>query len=362
MMAVQFPTKGALLLGTLSQQELVRELVRLVDECEAFSVFRKRNAEELQKVRQLRHLLRDQADDLNKEYVRHNLGQKRLRLVDEWLKGAGRMTKVVSVLNMKGGVGKTTLTYNLAWYAAYKKAYKVLVVDLDPQSNLTQYFMGDDGYEEFLDQGKPSIVEIFEQGAKNAEGIIQVVSEWDDGSLIHLVPAKLELSKTLKNPTTKERRLARFLAGIKEEYDMVLIDCPPTDSILTVAAYLASDFVVIPVKPERLATIGLPLLAGAMEAFNEDNKGEHEIQVAGIIFNDVDPNEPPEERTSKKFVAKFAQQYNWKVFENPVRTSRAYVSGSRQGKPVFLTSRVRDYVMKEFYEVGDEFLGSVGLE
>ncbi|WP_261303976.1 ParA family protein [Paenibacillus andongensis] len=272
------------------------------------------------------------------------------------------MPKVISMLNMKGGVGKTTLTYNLAWYAAYKKMYKVLVVDLDPQSNLTQIFMGGDGYREYLESSRQSIVDIFENSSKVTTAIIHSVDEWTDGSLLHLIPARAELAKTLKNPTTKEHKLRRFLAKFKSNYDLILIDCPPTDSILSVASYLASDSLIIPVKPEKLAIIGLPLLKGSIEDFNEDNEGEYKISVSGIIFNNVEAGDIPENRISKKEVLAFAKENNWHVFDNEVRESKTYVNGIREGKPMFKDTRARGHITEEFYAVGDEFLRSVGIE
>ncbi|OIJ09309.1 hypothetical protein BKP35_16695 [Anaerobacillus arseniciselenatis] len=272
------------------------------------------------------------------------------------------MAKVVSFLNMKGGVGKTTLTYNLAWYAAHNKHHKVLVIDLDPQSNLSQSFMGDEGYQQFLENNDESVIDVFEisRGEFNDE-IIHIVEEWTDGSLIHIVPSKIELSRTLKNPTMKEHKLRKFVNTVKENYDLVLIDCPPTDSILSVASYLSSDSLIIPVKPEKLAIIGLPLLESSIAEFNNDYRGEFEINVAGIIFNNVEMGDPPESRISKREVRAIAEENDWYVFENEVRTSKAYVNAIREGKPMFHASRVREHVMEEFYVVGDEFLQRIGL-
>ena len=344
-----------------SQQELVKALVVLIDECSSFSVFARRSATELEKIRKLRKMIHEYWDDLQKEYVRYNLGQKRLKLIDEWLRGDGSMTKVVSMLNMKGGVGKTTLTYNLSWYSAYKKNFKILAIDLDPQSNLTQLFLGDSGYEKFLDDGDLSIVDVFEKHTQAPEDVIREVYNWDDGSCIHILPSKLELSTTLKNPTSKERRLAKFIGKIKKEYDLIIIDCAPTDSILTVASYLASDFVIIPAKLERLSAIGLPLLNRSLTEFNEEYAGEHKVEVAGIIFNDVIPNSSKENRISAQKVEKFTDTVKWKVFSNRVRRSDSFLTGNSEGKPLFLASHTRDFVIKEFDSVGLEFLSSVGL-
>ncbi|MBA9085983.1 chromosome partitioning protein [Fontibacillus solani] len=346
----------------LSQSELVKKLALLVDECSTFSIFAKRSATELRKIKELRYYLDNFSQELQKEYVRYNLGQKRLRLIQKWIEGDDGMTKVVSMLNMKGGVGKTTLTYNLTWYAAYKKNFKILTVDLDPQSNLSQLFLGDEGYEQFLENDEPSIVDVFEKHNQDPEEVIQEIHNWDDGSMIHIVPSKLELSTTLKNPTSKERRLAKFLNKVKSRYDLIIIDCAPTDSILTVASYLASDFVIIPAKLERLSAIGLPLLNRSLTEFNEEYTGEHKVEVAGIIFNDVNPGNAKENRTSIQKVESFTNVVNWKVFTNKVRRSASFLAGNSEGKPIFQASNARDYVIKEFDDVGQEFLSSVGLK
>src|SRR5947209_5127638 len=114
------------------------------------------------------------------------------------------------MINMKGGVGKTTLCFNLAWYAAWQHTLRVLAIDLDPQSNLSQYFMGAEGYLEYISRDDPTVVEVFEQfslptGTRTAPApvdptrLIQRLHEWNDGSLLHLIPSRLELAWTLKN-------------------------------------------------------------------------------------------------------------------------------------------------------------------
>ena len=181
------------------------------------------------------------------------------------------MSIVVSFVNMKGGVGKTTLATQVA-HAADKADYKTLAVDLDPQSNLSQSLMTPKKYVKHLQEKKPTIVQIFDRYAPPSyehnsptpldinDVIIKKAGYWRDSSL-DLLPSRLELAHTLKNPTGKERRLAKALSRVSDKYDLIIIDCAPTESILTDAAYFASRYVLVPVKPEFLATIGLPLLA-----------------------------------------------------------------------------------------------------
>ena len=281
------------------------------------------------------------------------------------------MTVAVSLINMKGGVGKTTLAFNLAWYSAWRKNLRVLAIDLDPQANLSQYFMGAEEYLAYLNADKGTVVEIFEQfsapkqkkGAPTAlkpDDIVHHLHKWDDGSLLDLIPSRLELAWTLKNPTEKSNLLPQFIAKISGNYDLILIDCAPTESILTTAAYRSSRYVVVPVKPEFLATIGLPLLARSLAEFKLMHE-HHALDMAGIIFNDIRrSNTPPEQKKSRLDVKKLAATFGWPVFDEVAHHSDSYPAGSRQGLPIFRTDYARDYVKGEFAEVADKFLTSVG--
>ncbi len=97
--------------------------------------------------------------------------------------------------------------------------------------------------------------------------ILKDVGYYWNTSTLDLIPSRLELASSLKNPTGKERRLAKEIAKISDDYDLIIIDCAPTESILTEAAYFASRYALVPVKPEFMATIGLPLLARSIEEF-----------------------------------------------------------------------------------------------
>jgi chromosome partitioning protein len=274
---------------------------------------------------------------------------------------------------MKGGVGKTTLAFNLAWASAWRANLRVLGVDLDPQANLSQYFMGAEKYLNYLNADKGTVVEIFEQfsAPKPKKGaptlldpskVIHHLYKWDDGSLLDLIPSRLELAWTLKNPTEKAHLLPQFLAKISGNYDLILIDCAPTESILTTAAYRSSRFVAVPVKPEFLATIGLPLLARSLEEFKLMHQ-DQALDMAGIIFNDIRrSNTPPEQTKSCADVKKLAATFGWPVFEEAAHHSDSYPAGSRQGLPIFLTDYARNYVKGEFVAVANKFLASVGAK
>ena len=281
------------------------------------------------------------------------------------------MAITVSLINMKGGVGKTTITFNFSWYSAWEAGLKVLVIDLDPQANLSQYFMGAKGYLKFLEQNKGTVVEIFEQfSAPNKtkgspalvspDTVIHRLKSWKDGSLLDIIPSRLELAWTLKNPTEKAQLLPQFLSKISDRYNLIIIDCAPTESILTTAAYRSSRFIVVPVKPEFLATVGLPLLARSIEE-HKIKYQDQELEMAGIVFNGGRRNPSPEQRNSYQDVTSLAKDYKWNIFEHKAYYSDSYPAGSRASTPIFLTNKAREYVRGDFKKVGVDFLTSIGL-
>jgi len=282
------------------------------------------------------------------------------------------MTAVsVSFINMKGGVGKSTLAAQLA-HAADRKKLRILAVDLDPQANLSQALMGAKSYVQYINANKPTIVNIFEQylaptaaspspqKAEIHDVIIKGVG-FKSNSQLDLIPSRLELSNTLKNPTSKERRLAKALSKISADYDLIIIDCAPTESILTEAAYHASRYVLVPVKPEFLATIGLPLLANSINNFKSENN-DHALDICGIVFNhSSDYSSGPEKKQSTNEVKTEAIKNNWHVYDTHIFYSRSYAKAAREGTPISYTSYVRWEVTKQFSAFAQEFFDSVGI-
>ncbi|MGF1933145.1 MAG: ParA family protein [Nostoc sp. ChiQUE02] len=280
------------------------------------------------------------------------------------------MAKKVSIINMKGGVGKSTLTVNLAWhFAAYTHwAKKILVVDLDPQFNASQYLLGVSKYKTILNQGKPTTWDILEQNTRTPTGLSRII---DPHKLIHnvvtfvtdskidLVPSRLELAFSLKNPAQKEKQLSKILAKIENSYDLILIDCAPTESVLTTAAYLASDYLLVPVKPEYLAAIGLPLLVNSMNDFKNENE-EHNLSLAGVVFNAAE-NYYPEEQLSKNMVRDLASKQGWYVFQAEVPYSKSFPKGAREGKPIINTSYARTVQKARFMNFAEEFAKRISL-
>lgn len=293
-------------------------------------------------------------------------------------KEGAQMAKVVSLINMKGGVGKTTLAMQLA-HAADRDDVRVLAVDLDPQANLSQALMKPEDYVAHLRARKPTVDHIFDgYVAPGSDGvprpvetekvILKRVGYWSDSTL-DLIPSRLELARTVRTLPGKERRLAKALKQVRKDYDLILIDCPPTDSALTDAAYFASRYVLVPIKPEFMATIGLPLLARSLQEFRDENE-DCEIGIAGLVFNHSSSyTSGPEGQRSIKQVTTFAKEIdpdNWKeeewyVCENQVRYSASYAKSAREGTPIGQTSYVRGEVSEGFRKLKDEVFGLIGL-
>lgn len=279
------------------------------------------------------------------------------------------MAKKVSLINMKGGVGKSTLAVNLAWHFVSFEENKVLVIDLDPQFNASQYLLGVNAYERILEEEEPTIWNVFEQftttpGAKETaaldpEDLLNEVVEFRDGSRIDLIPSQLELAYSMRNPGQKEQLLQKTIAKIEDDYDLIIMDCAPTESLLTTAAYLTSDYILVPVKPEYLSSIGLPLLVRSLQDFKQRFE-HHKVELAGVVFNGCS-DYSPEELKAKRSVKAIAKENDWYVFKKEVSFSRSYPKGAREGKPIFSTSYSRSNVAANFRAFAEEFAERIGL-
>lgn len=158
--------------------------------------------------------------------------------------------KIVSLVNQKGGVAKTTSAVSLA-AALGRRGQRVLLIDLDPQANATSA-LGVDG------SVLPGVYEVLLDEMAMADCIVELPDEH-----VSLVPANRELSGAeveLVPQMARERRLTNGVAPLRDRYDWILIDCPPSLGLLTINALTASDSVIIPVQCEYMALEGLSRL------------------------------------------------------------------------------------------------------
>lgn len=273
----------------------------------------------------------------------------------------------VCVINMKGGVGKSTIATLLARYAYTQKGCDVLAVDLDPQANLSQSFMRG-GYNNFLREQRASIVEIFNgyrpatPGTRSpsplaAEDALETIGTVGDRSL-QVIPSRFDFSDSLVDALRPDPKvLARHLSANFQHKDLIIIDCAPTESVLTRAAYHASGLVLVPVKPEFFATVGFPLLKQSLSAFRRENRG-HRLDVAGIVINnafyDGGNDGGPEKERALDDIRTEAAKNEWHVFGHEIPHSRGFPKMMR-GDYSYMGNAWM------FYRFADEFFEKLGL-
>ena len=273
------------------------------------------------------------------------------------------MADKIALINMKGGVGKSTLAANLAWEMATGPWFKrVLVVDLDPQFNCSQYLMGASKMEAIIDDESPTVWDIFEQHTQApgrskrtldpADAVQHIYRPPNQQGSVSLIPSRLELSQTLKNPAMKEGLLKAAIAKLEDQYDLIVLDCAPTDSVLTTAAYLTADAILVPVRPEFLSTIGLPLLETSLHEFSSQH--DRAPDVLGLVFNAMSEYVPGELQSEHQ-VRAVARAKGWRVFNAQVRYSKSFPSSARQGSPIFWTTYAHDKTKQNFHEFAREF-------
>lgn len=186
------------------------------------------------------------------------------------------MGKIISFSNQKGGVGKTTSVSEIAENLSQEYDKKVLMIDLDPQASLTSL---KDNMHEIISNDEGTMTDIMMRRL-NIEDIIRPIK-----NNLYLAPTTLVLSDAelnLVNATMRELILEKELSKIKDNYDYILIDCPPSRGILTVNALSSSDSVTIPVQAEYQALLGMQLLKNTIK--NVKDQINEKLNVSGYII------------------------------------------------------------------------------
>ena len=181
------------------------------------------------------------------------------------------MPRIISIANQKGGVGKTTTAVNLA-AALVESQRRVLLVDMDPQGNATMASGVDK-----RDIGASSTEVLFNE-ASAEQAILRAAEGYD------LLPTNIDLTAAelrLMDAPNRERRLKDALAPVRERYDYILIDCPPSLSLLTLNALAASDGVLVPMQCEYFALEGLSALVDTIEALKL--KLNPALEIEGVL-------------------------------------------------------------------------------
>lgn len=229
------------------------------------------------------------------------------------------MVKIYSISNHKGGVGKTTSTVNIG-AALVIKGFKVLLVDLDPQANLTQS-LG-------LKNIESSIYENL-RGDKKINPIEVKKNMWVLPSSLDLSAAEIELS----SEPGREYILKDILQSIKDEFDYILIDCPPSLGLLTINALTASDYVLIPLQAEYLPLKGLAKLTDVINKIKK--RLNPTLEIGCVFLTQYDPR-----KVLNRDVAQSVKEFfGDKLLDNTISSNIALAEAPSQGKDIFLYNR-----------------------
>ncbi len=226
------------------------------------------------------------------------------------------MVRVIALANQKGGVAKTTTTLNLA-VALKEKGMKVLCIDLDPQGNLT---MSQGLNPDEIDRSMYDVL-------VHKLPIEQVIHEREIDlavSSIDLAGAELALSSMIG----RERALEKALVSVRDRYDYILIDTPPSLGLLTINAFTASDGVIVPVQTEYLALRGLVQLENTLAMVRENLNPN--VQIMGILPTMYDKRL----LNSKEAVDILVENFGDLVYETRIRKLVRYAEAPVKGQSV----------------------------
>lgn len=223
--------------------------------------------------------------------------------------------KSIAILNHKGGTGKTTSSINIGAGLA-KMGKKVLLVDIDPQANLTEGLGVRDPkisiYDSIRDSKKLPIINI-------RENLDLVPSSMD------LLGAELEIVSKIG----REKIITKLLKPVKNQYDYIILDCPPALGLLTINAIVASDTILLPLEAEYFAYKGIDRLIGVIEQvqehFNED------LTIGGVFVTKCNS-----QRTlTQTIINSITEHFGSKVFDARIRVNVSLSEAQLQGQSVF---------------------------
>lgn len=252
-------------------------------------------------------------------------------------------TKIISIANQKGGVGKTTTALNLA-AALKQKGNKVLLVDFDPQANLSEYL----GFR--YDKTKPTISTLM-SNLVNGNQMDPAHSIYRNAEGLHYIASDIQLSSAeifLINAMSRETVLKRILRVEElEKYDYIIIDCLPSLGILMVNALAASDYVIAPVQAQKFALDGISLFLNAFKMVRINLNPD--LKLAGILLTMYDNT-----NMAKAVRETLYEKYKDLLFNTTISRSVEATNSTYEQKS--LVSRKSSKLGKQYLDLAEEFL------
>ena len=254
------------------------------------------------------------------------------------------MGKIVSLANQKGGVGKTTTTVNLGTILA-KKGKKVLLIDADPQGNATSGL----GVEKEVEY---STYDILVNDAKIEDAIQDTIIK-----NLKVCPANMSLAGAeveLVSMMSREQRLKEKLDEVKDYFDYILIDCPPSLGLITLNAFTASNSVLIPVQCEYFALEGLGQLINTINLVKKHLNKEIQIEGALLTMYDIRTN------LSNQVVKEVKKYFENKVYKTVIPRNVRLSEAPSYGMPITeydpRSKGAKSYIKfaKEFLKINEE--------
>lgn len=308
--------------------------------------------------------------------------------------------KKIAVMNYKGGVGKTSLTVNLAAQLGWM-GYKVLLLDMDAQASLTFSLIKPETWLENFAEEK-TIKRWFDAVTSHKtfdlssliyspERLNKTVKENNSRGCVDLIPSHLglinvdlelatqlaggTLSQAKQNYLKVHRRLAEGLAAIPEKsYDVVLFDCPPNFNVVTKNAIVASDAILVPAKPDYLSTLGIDYLTRSVKdlvrdyneyaSHGDDKSPDLKTGILGVVFTMLNIRSGGAISALRPFIAQ-TKALGVPVFDQHLRENKTlYADVMTYGLPVVLrhtTNPSHKVVIQELETLTDEFAKKIGL-